>query len=292
MKKYLLTLLGLFIVLFSCKNNVGKSEKTVDNSAPTLELKKLWESDTLFTTSESALYDAASNTIYVSNIEGEPWGADGKGSIGKLATDGTTIAAKWATGLSAPKGMAIANGKLYTADITHLVEIDLATGKITKKYAAPGAEGLNDVTSTSDGTIYFTDSIKGTVYQLKDGAVATIVEGLGGSNGILHENGTLLLGIWKDSTLVQYNLGTKKFKKLASKVPQPDGIEAVGDGAYLVSSWSGLVHYVQPDGKTSLLLNSQVDSISSADIDYVQAKKWLLVPTFFRNTVAAYELVK
>ena len=37
---------------------------------------------------------------------------------------------EWATGLDAPKGMALANGQLYVADIDRLVEIDPATGKI------------------------------------------------------------------------------------------------------------------------------------------------------------------
>lgn len=287
MKNTLIGLAAFLLILSACTNN---SKPSTSNQAASLGMEKLWESDTVFTTAESALFDEATNTIYVSNIEGEPWGSDGIGSIGKLSPEGEVIAAKWVTGLNAPKGMAIANGKLYTADLTQLVEIDLASGKITNKYAVSDAVGLNDVSNAPDGTIFFTDSEKGAVYQLKNGVVSKVLEGLGGSNGILYEKDRLLLGIWKDSTLTAYQFGDKKQVVLGAQIPQPDGIEAVGDGSYLVSSWKGLIHQVHPDGHSVLILDTAKDSISAADIDYVKAKKMILVPTFFRNSIAAYEL--
>lgn len=280
-------LAALLLFLLACNND---SSPKVTLYPPTKVLEKLWESEPVFTTAESALYDEGTNTIYVSNIEGEPWGADSTGSIGKLSPDGKVMAAKWVTGLNAPKGLAIANGKLYTADLKQLVEIDLSTGKITKKYDVADAQGLNDVSNAPDGSIYFTDSERGAVYVLKNGSVSKVLEGLGGSNGVLYEKERLLLGIWKDSTLMAYQFGDKKQVKLASNLPQPDGIEAVGDGSYLVSTWSGLLHQVQKDGKPQLILDTAKDTISAADIDYVQAKKMILVPTFFRNTIAAYRL--
>ncbi len=287
MKNTLIGLAAFLLILSACTNN---SNPSTSNQAASQGLEKLWESDTVFTTAESALFDEATNTIYVSNIEGEPWGSDSTGSIGKLSPEGKVIAAKWVTGLNAPKGLAIANGKLYTADMTQLVEVDLATGKITNKYTVPDAVGLNDVTNAPDGTIFFTDSEKGAVYQLKKGAVSKVLEGLGGSNGILYEKDRLLLGIWKDSTLMAYQFADKKQVTLGTQIPQPDGIEAVGDGSYLVSSWKGLIHQVYPDGHAMLILDTAKDNISAADIDYVKAKKMILVPTFFRNSIAAYEL--
>lgn len=287
MKKTVCFSAALLLLLSACNN----SQPTTVNQAASTGVEKLWESEPVFTTVESALYDEGTNTIYVSNIEGEPWGADSTGSIGKLSPDGKVIAAKWVTGLNAPKGMAIANGKLYTADLTQLVEIDLSSGKISKKYDVAGSKGLNDVANAPDGTIYFTDSENGgTVYALKNGAISKVIDGLGGSNGIFYEKDRLLLGIWKDSTLMAYQFGDKKQVTLASNLPQPDGIEAVGDGTYLVSSWKGLIHHVQKDGNPILILDTAVDTISAADIDYVQAKRMILVPTFFKNTIAAYQL--
>jgi hypothetical protein len=294
MKNNILLALLASLIFCACKNNTKSTEsKQIEEATTTkIQLKKLWESDTLFTTAESAIYDNATNMIYVSNIDGEPWGADGKGSIGKLGLDGKVVAAKWVIGLNAPKGLGIANGKLYVTDINQLVEIDIAKGKIVKKYDVSGSVGLNDVTSAPDGSIYFTDSKKGNVHLLKNGVVSTITQGLGGSNGILFENDRLMLGTWADSSLIAYNFGDKKTQLISAHLPQPDGIEAVGDGGYLVSTWKGMIHYVQADGKKALLLNTSVDSIGCADIDFVKEKSLLLIPTFFKNRVAAYELVK
>jgi streptogramin lyase len=256
--------------------------------APRLE--KLWESEAVFTTAESAIYDPTIKVIYVSNIDGEPWGADGKGSIGQLATNGKVINAHWVEGLNCPKGMGIYKGKLYVTDINNLVEIDIKLGSISNKYAVDGADGLNDVSISPNGTVYFTDSKQGKVYQLKNGIVALLKQGLGGSNGILVQGNKLAIGTWADSSLISYQLANGQVKKIASKIPQPDGVEAVGGNQYLVSTWSGIIHFVDAKGKQTELLNTMADKIGSADIDYAQELNMVLVPTFFRNTEVAYRL--
>ena len=96
-------------------------------------LIKLWETDTLLKVPESVLFDASNKVLYVSNIEGtEPWGKDGKGSIAKVGLDGKIIAAEWISGLNAPKGMGLHKGKLYVADMTNIVVVDLQKGAIEK----------------------------------------------------------------------------------------------------------------------------------------------------------------
>ena len=276
------------IFLISCKNS--STDTKVETPLEPLTLTKIWESDSVFTTVESVIYDPVTDVIYTSNIEGEPWTEDGHGSIGRLKMDGSVIDAKWITGLNAPKGLAIANGKLYVADIMKLVEIDIASGKIENTYVVDGSIGLNDVTSAPDGTVYFTDSKKGVAHMFKNGVVSTIIDSLKSSNGIFYEKDRLLLGTWGDESLCEYKFNDGTLNIVADSLFQPDGIEAVGDGSYLVSAWSGLINYVHPDGTTELLLDTAKDTISSADIDFVQEKKILLVPTFFRNTVVAYQL--
>ena len=85
-------------------------------------------------------FDAKRKVLYVSNIDGEPWTADGKGSIGKVGLDGKVIAAEWVTGLDCPKGMALSDdGKwLYVGDCGGLVVIDIDAGKIKNKIAVRG----------------------------------------------------------------------------------------------------------------------------------------------------------
>ena len=58
------------------------------------------------------------------------------------------------------------NSKLYVSDITDLVEIDIASGKIIKRFNAPGSSFLNDVVSDNQGNIYVSDTGTNTIYKL------------------------------------------------------------------------------------------------------------------------------
>jgi hypothetical protein len=70
-----------------------------------------------FTTPESMVYDAESDIYLVSNINGEPLGADDNGFIAKVSPEGKITEGKWIDGakdtvkLDAPKGMALAGGR-------------------------------------------------------------------------------------------------------------------------------------------------------------------------------------
>src|ERR1051325_9789579 len=86
---------------------------------------------------ESVTWDDANKTFYVSNIGGmDPAAKDGNGFISKVDQTGKVTTLKWITALDAPKGTEIANGKLYVSDISQLVEIDIASGRMTNKYVA------------------------------------------------------------------------------------------------------------------------------------------------------------
>ena len=65
----------------------------------------LWTLTGDFASPESAYYDAASNSIFVSSINGQILEKDGNGYISRLSPDGKVVSAKWVTGLNAPKGM-------------------------------------------------------------------------------------------------------------------------------------------------------------------------------------------
>ena len=128
------------------------------------------------------------------------------------------------------------NGKLYVADNVKLIKIDQKLGKILHKYEVKDCQRLNDVAATADGSVYFTDSEKGVVFLLKDGVVSTVVNGLRGWNGIFYETDRLLLGTWSDSCLTVYNFKTQNKTIFAKNLSKPDGIEAIGNGSYLVST--------------------------------------------------------
>ena len=110
-------------------------------------IKVLWETEKIFELPESAIYDKKNDVLYVSNITDHPFKKDGTGYISKIGLDGTVIEKKWIKSLNAPKGMTISNDKLYIADVDELVEVDIASKKITNKYKGYGSVCMNDVTA-------------------------------------------------------------------------------------------------------------------------------------------------
>jgi len=285
MKPYIALAVLLVAIITACQPT--KETKT-EFKAPTLTLK--WETDTLLTTCESVLYDKNADVLYVADIAGKPDSADGVGFIAKLGLDGKIIDAQWVKGLNAPKGMGIANGKLYVADLTNIVEIDPATGAVTKSYPVEGAVFLNDITTDAAGKVYVSDSNTGAVSVLENGVVTAYLNVAGGPNGLLSDGETFLVATFQGQTLNTVD-ASKQLVLKADSIENADGIEAVGDGGYLVSSWNGKITYVGADGQTKVILDTTADGVSAADIEYIAEKKLLLIPTFFKNKVVAYELV-
>lgn len=257
------------------------------------QLVKLWETDSVLKVPESVLYDAENKVLYVSNIDGtQPWGKDGKGSIGKVGLDGKVIAAEWVTGLNAPKGMGLYKGKLYVADLSELVVIDISKGVIETTIPM-NATGLNDITISPDGILYVSDSRMKKVHRVPLHAPAlneTIVDStqLKGPNGLLYHNQTLyvldagsMYKLDKSGVLIKISEGMEG---------GTDGIEPVADKEFIVSTWSGVVYYIKGDGSKEVLMDGREKKINSADIGYDGKNRIVYVPTFWRNTVAAYEL--
>src|SRR5688572_9664565 len=98
-------------------------------------LEKLWQTDSTIAVPESVLPDDKDKVLFVSLIDGGGWEADGKGGVGKLSPDGKTYNGTWITGLQAPKGMGRLGNKLYVADITEVVVVDIKKGAIEKRIA-------------------------------------------------------------------------------------------------------------------------------------------------------------
>lgn len=252
------------------------------------KLTKLWETDTLLKVPESVRYDASRKVLYTANIEGKPWEKDGRGSIGKVGLDGRIIASEWVTGLNAPKGMDIHAGKLYVADVDVVVVIDIAGGKIIQRIAIDGAKGLNDLSIDNNGAIYVSDSQTKKIHRITNGQSTVVIENLSGPNGVLMVGSDLYLtnsgGLYKHEK-------TGALTLIADGMEGgTDGIEAVGNGDFIVSCWAGSIWYVHANGKKEHLLDTREQKINSADIGYDPVSKTVYVPTFFKNNVVAYRL--
>jgi hypothetical protein len=251
-------------------------------------LQKLWETEPNLPVPESVLFSSKDKVLFVAQIDGKAGEKDGKGGIAKVALDGKIIAGDWVTGLNAPKGMGKTGSKLYVADLTEVVEIDLKSGKILKKHPIEGAKFLNDVTIDSKGTIYVSDTETKKVHRIKDGQVSLYYDNLTRPNGLLAVGKNLLIA---DSGTLWKLDENKTATKLAEGMDKStDGIEQVKPGEYIVSCWAGVIYYIKADGSKQELINTSADKVNSADIGYDPAKKIVYVPTFMKNSVAAYQL--
>ena len=257
-------------------------------NAQTHSLVKLWATDTLLKTPESVLYDAKDKLLYVSNIDGAPAEKDGKGSIGKVALDGKIIKVDWVSGLNAPKGMGIYKNKLYVADLTEVVVIDIEKAKIIQHTPVEGSVFLNDISISKGGTVFVSDTRINKVYRIEKGLVSTILENLQAPNGLLVV-GEELLVLDKGSLLKM--LGTGTLSSMAEGMdPSTDGIEMVKPNEFIVSCWNGVIYYIYPNGSKQILLDTRAQKINTADIGYDPKNRIVYVPTFYKNGVVAYAL--
>lgn len=297
MKHLNLIALAGILVLSGCKESKKEDAEADKSIDPVEETKKatlthLWTTDTLLTTSESVIYDTKRDILYVSNIAGKPDSLDGKGFISKVDLMGKITDTVWVEGLDAPKGMGIIEDTLYVSDVDDVVKINIETGEILKKHHVEGSKFLNDITTGNNGKVYISDSRKGNIHLLENDKITLVKDSLAGPNGLLVDNDKFMVALWEEKTLNAFDPETGEITKKTDSINNPDGIVAVGDGSYLVSSWSGQVHLVNEDWSKELLLDTTADEINAADIEYISDKNILLVPNFFKNTVSAYKLEK
>ncbi|UFH52758.1 SMP-30/gluconolactonase/LRE family protein [Spirosoma sp. KNUC1025] len=255
------------------------------NSQAQHQLKKIWESDSTLAIPESVLPDK--DVLYVSLIDGSPWETDGRGEIAKLDKNGKILNPSWVSGLNAPKGMGIWGGKLYVADVSEVAVITLATGKVESKIPIDGATGLNDITTDGKGTIYVSDSKMGNVHQIKNGTASLFLSNLKGVNGLKSVGDDLYILTAKEV----YKVGADKNPTVVGNMEMGgDGIEPVGKGDFILSTWGGVVYYMDKNGKMETLLDTRAQKKNTADIGYDPAQRILYIPTFMAKSVAAYRL--
>lgn len=251
-------------------------------------LTKLWETDTVFRTPESVLFDGKGKRLFVSNIDGAPAEKDGKGFISIVGLDGKPISLEWIKGLNAPKGMGIYKNKLYVADLTELVVIDIKQGTIIEKIPVEGAVFLNDIVIDNKGIVFVSDTRSFNIYQYDQKRVSVTMRNLKRPNGLLMNEKDLL--ILDNGSLLALNLNGQLLQLMEGMDPSTDGIERVKADEYLVSAWEGVIYYVVANKTKEILLDTRKEKKNTADIGYDAKNRVLYVPTFFGNKLVAYKL--
>ena len=251
------------------------------------KLEKIWETDSVVAIPESVYADVKNGVLYVSLIDGGPWEADGKGGVARLGLDGKKYEGTWVTGLNAPKGFGIGGNRLYVADLSNVVVIDVKSGKIEKRIPIDSAQGLNDITVTDKGIVYVSDSRTTKIWRIENDKPTLYLDTMKGVNGLKAIGDDLYIGSGK---LFLKADNKKQLTKIAEVSQGIDGIEPVGNGDFILSAWGGYIWYVYADGRVETLLETHEQKRNTADIGYDAEKRIVYVPTFFAKTVAAYSL--
>ena len=273
-------------------------------------LTPVWNLTTGFASPESTFYDAASNAVFVSSINGQILEKDGNGYISRLSPDGTVVAEKWATGMHAPKGLRSARGVLYAADIDTVVGFDIKTGREVSRVTIDGAVFLNDLATAPDGTVYVSDSTALKIFEVRGGKPSVFVEGadvVEQPNGLLVDGSRLILGTIGPAPapggqrgggaggpapsghLYAFDRTSKRRTLVTSQaVGGIDGIELDGGGGLLVTDVIGQrLLRVSKAGEVTVLAKF---TAGGADFGYIPTRKRAIVPFLFSNSVAAYDL--
>ena len=253
---------------------------------------------------ESARWDAEQGVWFVSNVNGGPGEKDSNGYISRLKPDGSADSLKFIVArrnkvtLNAPKGLAIVADTLWVADIDAVRGFNRKTGAPVASIAVPGAKFLNDVTAGPDG-VYITDtgvrfgaggsmSHPGPdrVFKIAGRKVTTALtfRGQPGPNGITWDStaSRFVVVPFGDSTIVSWAPGDSAPQPVAKAPPMMDGVEALGGGRYLVTSWADSSVNLVADGKVTRLA---AGIAAPADIGFDRAGGKLAVPQLTENTM-------
>ena len=248
---------------------------------------------------ESVIYDRLTDSIYVSNINGEALELDKNGFISKISINGNIIEKNWVKGLDGPKGMAIYNNFLFVSDINKIWKISLKDKKMVA-FKINDAGFLNDLAVDSKGNIYASDMFKNQIYILKDKNILIWKKLLFSPNGLIIDKDNLVVAQWGSVTnnfetktsgyLVKINLKTRDVEKFFSTRPigNLDGIVFNKEDGFLATDWvNGKLFSINELGIATLLkkLNK-----GSADLEIVMHKDLILIPQMLDNSLIALSL--
>lgn len=264
------------------------------------EPKLIWETEG-FDSPESVVLDKGAGVLYLSNVNGAPTEANGKGYVSKLSRDGQVLEKEWVRGLNGPKGLGVHDGKLYAADINQVAEIDIKTGKILKIHEAPGATFLNDVAVHKDGRVFVSDMLENQIWVIEDGTLSLWLEtdALENPNGLLAENDRLVVASWGvpkedfstdvPGTLKAVDYKSKDVRKLGEEpIGNLDGLQPDGKGGFLATDWfNGGLYRIAQDGSFEKVLDLNK---GSADLLVTDGGNLATIPMMLDNKVAAYKL--
>lgn len=253
---------------------------------------------------ESVRWDAEQGIWFVSNVNGNPSAKDNNGYISRLKPDGSVDSLKFVSAgrnkvtLNGPKGMAIVGDTLWVTDIDAVRGFNRKTGAPIASIPVPGAKFLNDITAGPDG-LYITDTGihigadgkmthpgPDRVFKIAGRKVTTALtfKGQPAPNGITWDSTASRFVIVPngDTTIVSWAPGDSAPQRVATAPTMMDGVEALGGGRYLVTSWADSSLNLVADGKVTRIA---AGIAAPADIGFDRAGGKVAVPQLTENTI-------
>jgi sugar lactone lactonase YvrE len=265
---------------------------------------------------ESVRYDPDDDVYYVSNMKGAGSVKDNNGFINRIRASNPDSGSVLVQGgekgvtLNSPKGLAIHGDTLWVTDIDVLRGFDKHTGAplATIDFAPLGAVQLNDIAVGPDGTLHITDtgiimSPKGVIHTGPDrifvvgpnAQISVAAEGfqLRQPNGITWdpvEKRWIVLSFDRFAGQIMMNPQGQTKPNLIRRKPaggQLDGVEVLGDGAILFSSWADSSVHILANGRDKPIVR---EVAVPADIGVDTKRNYLLIPLSMLGHVQLWNL--
>jgi sugar lactone lactonase YvrE len=300
------------VVLLGCARD--ETEATGDSAtgdAAPAEFSRAASIQGAFKTPEAVRFDPTDDVFFVSNINGSPGAKDNNGFISRVRGEGGEVdslmfisGGRGGVTLNAPKGLAITGDTLWVTDIDAVRAFNKKTGQAIASYPVPGAVFLNDIATGPDGALYITDTgirigASGMSHPGPDrifkltraGQVSTALQldSLVGPNGITWDdaNQRFIIVAFAATAIMGWKPGDSTTTTIATGKGQFDGVERLGDGRILVSSWADSSIYVL-DG--SALVRAVGGVASPADIGVDTKRNRVAIPLFEGNRVELFAI--
>lgn len=145
-------------------------------------------------------------------------------------------------------------------------------------------EAGNIYAADSDGNKIYKVTQDGEVTLLFEGGE------LNEPNGVFIKDEELIVASMSGNSLLSFNLETNQIKTLVEGIGGADGIVQLEGGHFLTSNWSGEIYFISNDMQKQKILDTTVDKINAADIAYIPHENLLVIPTFFDNRLMAYKV--
>jgi sugar lactone lactonase YvrE len=216
----------------------------------------------------SAQWHGPTRSWFVSNA-GPSAGAEPRGWIARLDAGDKKAEPRWLEGLGSPRGIAAVADRLYVADGTSVVVVDVGKRVVEKRVPLPGARLLHGIAADGAGDLYVSDTLRNTIYRLaQDGAPSVFLTSrrLEGPTALAVQGSDLIVATWgaisDERRLVTRAPGGLLRVSLASRevaaiTPRPvgnlDGL-VVDNGTYVATDrTAGHLLRISPEGQVTVL---------------------------------------